>query len=653
MLLFAYHSEGFVMTKRIIQSTAMVLALAGSLMGSLLVSVAHANPAERQALFGETHVHTTFSFDAYIFGNRNDPDAAYRFAKGEAVDHPSGFPMQLARPLDFQAVTDHAMYLGMVPAMFDTQTDVSKHPVATALREAETAIERRDAFQKMLPYIGRQVEDDLLDMGVVRSAWQEVIAAAERHNDPGKFTTFIGYEFTASQAQFENLHRNVLFRGSQVPDEPHSRLISLNPEDLWRWMDDLRAKGMDSIAIPHNSNGSDGYMFRTATYDGSPITTAYSQMRMRNEPLVEVSQIKGTSETHPLLSPNDEFSGFEIMPYQIATWRPSQPSGSYVREAYLNGLKLNQQGVGNPFKFGLIAASDSHVGAGSFDENNYWSKIGMVDSDGKLRGSVSLTWSERGLLMLAQIRSKFSNWNLPATIHPGDPGDNPAPGYRHMQWSTWGASGLAGVWAESNTRDSIFAAMRRKETFATSGPRLRVRFFAGTQYPQNMLTNPNMISDAYQKGVPMGGELKAGRASPDFLVWVTRDPASAPLQRVQVVKGWIENGDAKEQIYDVACAGDQKVDAITHRCPDNNAKVDMSDCSISADNGADELKAVWRDPDFKPEHDAFYYVRGIENPTCRWSSWDAIRAGTPPNPALEATIQERVWSSPIWIDGRS
>ena len=277
----------------------------GLLVALLLPSLAQAAPQNREALFGETHVHTKLSFDAFIFGNRNGPDEAYRYAKGEAINHPAGFEMKLPAPLDFQATTDHAMYLGMVPAMFDADSSVGSHRVAKALREAKTASERRQAFGQMLPYIGQQVEDDLLDMNIVRSAWAETIAAAERHNEPGKFTAFTAYEYTSSQDTFENLHRNVIFEGG-APDEPFSRLISKNPENLWRWMDSLRDKGMDSIAIPHNSNGSDGYMFWDKTYDGKEIDARYSAMRMRNEPLVEISQVKGTSETHPLLSPNDE-----------------------------------------------------------------------------------------------------------------------------------------------------------------------------------------------------------------------------------------------------------------------------------------------------------------------------------------------------------
>lgn len=621
--------------------------------GLATVTVANsAGPEKRRALYGETHVHSSYSFDAYIFGNRNDPDAAYRYAKGEAIKHPAGFDMKLKTPLDFQAVTDHAMYLGMVPAMFDTSTDVSNHPVATALRSADTALERRDAFQQLFPYIGGIVEDDLLDMNIVRSTWEKVIEAAERHNEPGKFTTFIGYEYTSSQTQFENLHRNVIFSGSDVPDEPYSRLISRNPEKLWAWMDELRAKGIDSIAIPHNSNGSDGYMFSMATFEGDPLSKAYSETRMRNEPIVEVSQVKGTSETHPLLSPNDEFANFEIMPYQIATWRKSSLKGSYVREAYLNGLKLQAEGKGNPFKFGLISASDTHVGAGAFSESDYWSKIGIVDATPKLRGSAPLTWTERALVFALGIRDKFINRNVDPAVSVGTPDDNPAPGYRQMQWSTWGASGLAGVWAEENTRQSIFSAMRRKETFGTSGPRLSVRFFAAPSFPDNILSRSDMVAQAYKRGVSMGGDMRAPANSPSFLVWVTRDPASAPLQRVQVVKGWLENGETKEIIYDVACAGDAAVDPVTNRCPDNNATVDLTDCGYAADTGADELKTVWKDPDYDAGESAFYYVRGIENPTCRWSTWDAVRSGTPPNPSLHATLQERVWSSPIWLEAQ-
>ena len=610
-----------------------------------------AGPEDRRAMFGETHLHTNLSFDAFIFGNRNGPDAAYEFAKGKAITHPLGFDMKIRVPLDFQAVTDHAAYLGMVPAMFDPDSSVAGHRVATSLRNAKTATERRVAFGGLLPYLGQQVEDDLLDMDIVRDTWAEIKASAERHNEPGKFTTFIGYEYTSSQETFENLHRNVIFKGD-APNEPFSRLISMNPENLWRWMDSLRAQGMDYIAIPHNSYGSDGYMFAEKTYEGNDIDADYSAMRMRNEPIVEISQVKGTSETHPLQSPNDEWASFEIMPYQIATWKNSVTDGSYVRQAYRRGLEMQAQGKGNPYKFGLISASDTHVSAGAFDEYDYWSKIGAVDGNGRLRGAVRLTWTQRFYAQIFRIQNWWRQMNTPEAQRTGVPGRNPAPGYLHMQWSSWGASGLAGVWAEENTRNSIFDAMRRKEVFATSGPRLKVRLFGGYGFDARLLDDPQMVRKAYARGVPMGGDMKArsGRA-PDFLLWATRDPGSAPLQRLQMVKGWIDDdGKTHEKVYDAACAGGAAVDPDTNRCPDNNAKVDISTCTHSADTGEGELKAHWQDPDYKADENAFYYVRVLENPTCRWSTWDALRAGTAPNPALEATIQERAWSSPIWLE---
>jgi hypothetical protein len=373
---------------------------------------------------------------------------------------------------------------------------------------------------------------------------------------------------------------------------------------------------------------------------------------MRNEPIVEVSQVKGTSETHPLLSPNDEFANFEIMPYQIATWFESKIQGSYVREAYRRGLQLQAEGKGNPFKFGLISASDTHVGAGAFTESNYWSKIGMVDFSGKLRGSVELSWVERLGGQIFRLRNMWTQYNLPEAASTGLAPKNPAPGFLHMQWSSWGASGLAGVWAEENTRKSIFAAMRRKETFATSGPRLRVRFFAGYGLNEAMLSDPQLVQKSYDLGVPMGSDLVIQKNdAPSFLAWATRDPLSAPLQRLQIIKGWVDaDGNSHEAIYDIACAGGAPVDAETNRCPDNNAQVDIATCDYSADTGADELKAHWRDPQFDASENAFYYIRGIENPTCRWSTWDAIRAGSPVNPSLATSIQERVWSSPIWLE---
>ena len=591
---------------------------------AIISSISNAGAAEpvRNAYFGDLHVHTTFSFDAFIFGTRANPDDAYRFAKGESLTHPAGIPMALNTPLDFLAVADHATYLGMFPEMFDAESRVGRHPLATALREAATPEERNKVYRKILPrergYI--DFEDDLLNLDVVRDAWQEIIDAAERHNDPGTFTTFIGYEFTAGGRRGQNLHRNVIFKGSDVPRIPFSRLdAGNNPENLWDWMDQIRASGMEALAIPHNSNGSDGWMFQTTNKAGAPIDVGYAEQRLRNEPLVEITQVKGTSDTHPLLSPNDEWADFEIMNYTIGTSFLAQPKGGYVRDAYLSGLQLEDRLGVNPYRFGLIGSSDTHNAAGSFREDDYWSKTGMLDATPELRGSVPL--------------ARSGEYAEPAPIR-----------------RFWGASGLAAVWAEANTRSAIYEAFRRKETFATSGPRIRLRFFAGFEFDNDLTDSMDGVSRAYAQGVTMGGELKANNQErePGFVVWAVRDPTTAPLERVQIVKGWLENGEPQEQVYDIACGNGQSPDNALHRCPAANTTVDLLTCEVSSNSSAAELKTLWHDPAFRPDQRAFYYVRVLEVPTCRWSTWDAIRAGYRPRPDLPATIQERAWSSPIW-----
>ena len=600
--------------------------------------VVESNP-NRNPYFGDLHVHTVYSFDAFLFGTRATPDDAYAFAKGGALTHAAGLEMQMKKPLDFQAVTDHATYLGMLPVMFDESTELGQLPVSAELRAAETPEEIGEAFESMLPRIGGTLEepDDMLDLDVVGSAWGKIIESAERNNAPGEFTTFIGYEYTTSGPDFENLHRNVIFRGSEAPDIPFSRLDSLNPEDAWDWMDGLRDRGIEALAIPHNSNGSNGWMFEKTNQAGEPIDAAYAEQRMRNEPLVEITQVKGTSDTHPMLSPNDEWADFEIMPVRVASPLESQPQGSYVREAWLNGLAMEEAEGLNPYRFGVIGSSDTHNAAGSFEEDNYWSKTGRLDATPQMRGSVPLDEEDAGT----------------SSIFGSAPDEEPpvgdGPTYSGTPAQYWGASGLAAVWAESNTREAIYDAFRRKETFATSGPHIPVRFFAGYGIDAALLEAEDVIAAAYSAGVPMGGDLLAdGEAAPGFFVWAMRDSDTAPLQRLQVIKGWVENGQANEQVFDVACSDGGAVDPETHRCPDSGAAVDLATCAISDDKGAAELSAVWQDPTFAPGQRAFYYVRALENPKCRWSTWDAIREGVAPREDMHATIQDRAWSSPIW-----
>jgi hypothetical protein len=603
------------------QSSVDAVADAGAGAGSKAVMAGRtANYSEdRNAYFGDLHVHTMYSFDAFIFGTTSSPDDAYDFAKGGVIRHPGGFDMQLKEPLDFYGVSDHAFYLGSLRSMATPGTELSKMALAKGMDSLTDGAKRRAKFEEFLVFLGSDRRNEILNPVVFKEAWDDIIGAANRANNPGKFTAFIAYEYTSSGPDNANLHRNVIFKGDKAPDLPFSRLDSLNPEDLWDWMDEKRNEGHESLAIPHNSNGSNGLMFQKTTFDGDALSAAYAEQRMRNEPLVEISQVKGTSDTHPALSPNDEWADFEIMPYRIATNLDSAINGSYVREALANGLKMQDEEGYNPYKFGIIGSSDTHNASYAGDEDNYWSKVGVVDDTPQKRGSVKLD-------------------------EPNEEGGDYA---LNKSYKTWSAAGLAGVWAEENTRDSIYDAFRRKETFGTSGPRIKVRFFAGYDIPA--LDDKELLKKAYNN-TTMGGDLEATASDkPSFLVWAARDAHSAPLQRMQIVKVAMKSGEAVEELFDVACGDGNSVNPTTNRCPDNGARVDLTDCSYSQDKGAAELRSVWQDPNYDATERAMYYVRVLENPVCRWSTWDALREGVEPRADLHKTIQERAWSSPIWV----
>ena len=626
---------------------------------------------DRNPYYGDLHVHTKYSFDAYVFGVTASPDDAYRYAKGAAVKHPLGYEMKLREPLDFYAVTDHGFYMGMIQAYADTSSDISKNDFAEPFHNlnrldnltVESAGERSNIFSSVLgatiikpypdwhpnllkAYFSRNTQGALrsFNYDIHKSAWADVARSANEHNDPGNFTTFIGYEFTTStNIEGGNLHRNVIFESSKASIRPWTRIDSINPEDLWTWQDRLRDKGVDTISMPHNSNGSNGQMFEMETFKGNALDVEYAKKRMRNEPLVEITQVKGTSETHPLLSPDDEWADFEIMDVRVGSRPPtySKPSGSYVREAYLNGLTLEFTKQGNPYKFGLIGSSDTHVVASSLDESNYWSKVGLLDGDPENRGSVPL--KEENIARLDEYMRAFNQPISTVSLEQGE--------YANTGFTQWGASGLAAAWAEENTRESLFAAFRRKETFATTGPRISVRFFGGYNLSSIDLNSESLVSEAYSKGVTMGADLLNNDDQiPEFIVWALRDKNSAPLQRIQIIKGWIDvnSGRPKEKVFDVACSDGLEPDPVTNRCPDNGARVNINDCSITSNVGSSELKTVWKDPEFKVDDKTFYYVRVLENPTCRWSTWDAIKSGFKPREDLHETIQERAWSSPIW-----
>ena len=607
------------------------------------------NP-NKNAYFGDLHIHTSNSFDAYTFGTLSTPELAYKYAQGEPISHPTGYDIQLRRPLDFYAVTDHGFFLGLLPSAADTSSLFSKYEYTKSLHNLNDSVSNNlfDLFKRSTLFrnFARDTIDGLSDGTIDRnliddiqeSVWKETIKAADDAYKPGVFTTFAGYEYTSAEDLYDNyLHRNVIFENTEnLPNKIFSRLDSMNPEPLWEWMNNLRDNGVDSLAIPHNSNISGGTAFPMNYFNGDLIDDAYATMRSLNEPLVEITQVKGTSETHPLLSKNDEWASFE-------TESPSEESndmknikGAYVRNAYLRGMAIEEKGIANPYKFGLIGSSDSHVGGASYNEETFISKVGVLDGTPRLRGSVPFN-KFYGFTIGKLLPNSMSNIDDKYYLSVGD------------RLIYFGASGLAGVWAEENTRESIFRALRNKETFATSGPRIKVRFFGGYDLENHDLNDDNLIKKAYAMSTPMGGNIYSnGSSSPTFLIWAISDPLGGLLQRSQIVKGWIENGEHNEKVYDAVCSDGLIIDPVTHRCPSNRAKVNLSDCSTS-NVGNSELKTLWKDPDFKKNQNAFYYVRVIENPTCRWSTWDSIRAGEKPRSDIDVTIQERAWSSPIWL----
>ena len=577
-------------------------------------------PADRVALFGDMHIHTMYSHDAFMGTVRTTPDDAYRYAQGEAIPHPSGESIRLSgAPLDFLAVTDHAEYLGALAALIDPSSPTYGHPLTEDLfsGEGRGARARLGALSR-LRELGR-AGDPINGPEVRASAWQRVIEAAERHNDPGRFTALIGYEYTMGVGG-RHVHRNVIFRGSEAPELPFSSLDG-DPEDLWNWLDGLREEGIEALAMPHNMNQSDGLAFPDReTWKGAEIDAEFAAKRIRNEPVAEISQQKGTSEVHPSLSPNDEWADFQIVQYYLDRVNNTDPisvfKGGYWRDALLTGLEMEERLGVNPYALGAVGSSDSHVSAGSYEEDNrFTSRTNTPQARGSAYGEEDGGWE---------------NFWTP-------------------RQATHGTGGLAGVWADENTRAAIFDALTRRESFATSGTRIRVRFFGGFGLDEAVAEAADPIAAAYEHGVPMGGDLKSGGdGAPSFLIWALRDPENAWLQRAQVIKGWLEDGEPKERVHDVVCSDGLEPDPETHRCADNAAQVNLDDCSISRDKGAVELRTTWTDPDFDPAARSFYYLRVLENPTCRWSTWDALSLGIEPNPDLQATHQERAWSSPIW-----
>lgn len=575
------------------------------------------NP-DKDVFFGNLHVHTSWSFDAFINGAATGPEEAYRWAKGESIaGGGDGTPLQIKVPLDWYVVADHSEFMGSLPMMADPNSPASKHPLAADIT-GDDPKKSFDAYTKILDDISNHRNDSILgNPDFQKSVWSEIVSIADKHYEPGEFTTFAGYEWT-SNPNWRNLHRIVLFQDTKkVADLPFTAIDSDVPERLWEWMDNQRAKGNELLAVPHNGNASDGLMFPLEeSHGGSKIGKAYSETRMRNEPVYEITQIKGTSETHPSLSPNDEFGSFELWDYTLASTAtpPEHKQGGYVREALVRGLKYEKENKGNPFKYGFIGDSDTHNSASTIEEDNYTGKFGFE--------------------------------NDPKHRLDGPPGVSAAAAKQVRQFSS---GGVAAVWAVSNTREAIYEAIKNKETYATSGPRMKVRVFAGYGFDPTILNSPDWVKIAYENGVPMGGDLTASTgASPSLIIHALKEANGANLDRIQVIKGWVdEDGSPHEKIYNVALSDDRTVDANGNASPVGNT-VNAAEASYTNEIGAAELKTVWTDPDFKADQYAFYYVRVIQIPTPRWSTYDAKKLGREPMESLPISIQERAWSSPIW-----
>jgi hypothetical protein len=577
------------------------------------------NP-DNNVYFGDVHVHTGWSFDALTNGSKTTPTDAYAWAQGKAITGSGGPEMQIKTPLDFYMVADHAEYMGVFNQMSNPDSPLSKTELAKGVTSPDANV-RLQTFAGILRDMSAGKSDpQLSDPALARTVWAEIVKAADANYVPGKFTTFAGFEWTANP-QKRNLHRVIVFRDTaHLPDMALSALDSDDPEVLWQWMDDQRARGATLFAIPHNGNASDGLMFDTVKRDGKPIDAAYNRTRAANEPLYEISQMKGTSETTPFLSPTDEFAGFELWNYTLSAdfERPTHPKGSYARQALLDGLSQAAAGAGNPFKYGFIGDSDTHNAAASNEEFNFTGKFAFENN----------------------ARERLT----------GVPG---ASAGQIQQIQEFSSAGLAGVWAPQNTREAIWDAMQRRETFGTSGPMMKVRFFGSFDYAADDVNKPDFVKLAYARGVPMGGDLKpvagpGAAKAPTFLVMALKDPKSGNLDRVQIVKGWLDSaGKQHEKIFDVASSGDRKIGA-DGKLPVVGNTVDLKTATYTDAIGAPQLATGWTDPEFKPGERAFYYARVLEIPTPRWNTYDAARLKMPPLTKVPATIQERAWSSPIW-----
>ena len=579
-----------------------------------------------QVLFGDTHFHTNLSFDAGLVGTTLDVDAGYRFARGEKVRSNSGQPVQLLRPLDFLVITDHAELIGLAPQIQTSAPELLADPWGKWVHERFNSGQegRMEAFGSILE-AGTSGVNPMSSNDAARSIWIDFVEKAETYNEPGRFTAMTGFEWSSSP-EGNNLHRVVIYRDGAANTSrtvPYSLFDGDDPEDLWKYMSDYEQTiGGQVLAIPHNGNLSNGLMFSDKTLSGKRIDKGYAEARMRWEPLIEVAQMKGDGETHPLLSTEDEYADFE-------TWDVSNIDGStakedwmlqyeYARSALKLGLELGEKLGVNPYKFGLSAASDTHTGLATTRESNYFGKYMHTEPSA----------------------DRFNDEVIPA--------EDPALRILTSQES---AAGLTAVWARENTRGDIFDSMRRKEVYGTTGTRMRVRVFAGWGFEPDDVKTPDFAAKGYRNGVPMGGDLSAAPdgAAPRFLVRAIRDPDGANLDRVQIIKGWLDDdGETHERIYDIAVSGDRAIGADGRAHEPVGSTVDIDKATFTNTIGSAVLAAYWEDPDFDADQSAFYYARVLEIPTPRWTTYDAAFFDIERPDIVPASIQERAYTSPIW-----
>ncbi len=582
-----------------------------------------------KVFFGDTHLHTSYSTDAGMFGNKLGPEEAYRFAKGEVVTSSTGVRARLLRPLDWLVITDHAENLGLTPMISESNPELLESDWGRKVHDLVKAGKLGDAYTMWADGVTKRKNPLAGKDELVQSMWERITAAAEKHYEPGEFTAFIGYEWTSTPSG-NNLHRNVIFRDDKdLADRvlPFSVYDSEDPEDLWKWMAAYEEKtGGRLLALAHNGNLSNGLMFDDVTLTSKePLTRDYAERRMRWEPIYEVTQMKGDGEAHPSLSPSDEFADFET--WDKGSFGAAKDDGmiprEYAREAYKRGLQYEEKLGANPFKFGLVGSTDFHTSLSTTTEDNFFGKISAVEPSAKpIRFEEMIT----GFLP----DPKGRDYTM-----------------RHYQGS---ASGLAAVWARENTREALWNAMKRKEVYATTGTRLRVRVFGGWDFKPEEVDRWDFAKEGYARGVPMGGDLRNAPdgAAPIMMIRAMRDPDGANLDRIQIVRGWMDSdGKTHEAVYDVAWSDGREIGADGKLPPVGNT-VNVEEAAYTNSIGEPMLFAYWKDLDFDSSQRAFYYVRVLEIPTPRWTVYDAKFFGVELPEDVPASIQERAYTSPIW-----